>query len=245
MNPPIRAVATFCAIAITACSTAVTDLETTLPVAATSADPPATQPIVTETPATTTTSIPATTAKRTDHERCLARAEFGHPAESQYVLPYPPGDVWTIIQSYCHDDGSHENQLAYDFAMPLGSTVVAARSGKVIEVKKDVPDDEHSRHLNYILIRHDDNTVGFYAHLQHDGSLVEVDDIVSQGQEIGLSGATGRTGGPVLHFGVYFSYPTIEGRDLPIVFSNAEGQLDSNGGLREGSSYRALDPDSS
>ena len=66
-------------------------------------------------------------------KRCLRRAEFGDAADSPYVLPYPPGDGYTVIQSYCHDDGSHENQLAYDFAMPLGSTVVASRSGVVIE----------------------------------------------------------------------------------------------------------------
>ncbi len=125
--------------------------------------------------------------------------------------------------------------------MPVGSMVVASRAGVVAEVKEDVLDDEHSRHLNYILIRHEDNTVGFYAHLQHLGSLVEEGDEVAQGQEIGLSGATGRTGGPVLHFGVYFSYPPVEGRDEPVTFSNAEGPLDPRGGLREGSFYKALE----
>ncbi|MDJ0954529.1 MAG: M23 family metallopeptidase, partial [Acidimicrobiia bacterium] len=143
-------------------------------VAVSSAAPPTT--MVTSTSSTTTapqrtTSAPAP-ATLTDHDRCLRRAEFGKPGDSEYVLPFPPGSGYSIVQSYCHDDGSHENQLAYDFAMPLGSTVVASRAGDVIEVKDDVPDDEHSRHLNYILIRHSDNTVGFYAHLAHLGSLV-------------------------------------------------------------------------
>ena len=193
-----------------------------------------------EAPTTSTTELPTTTTL-TDHDRCLRRAVFSGPTESPYVLPYPPGDGYSIIQSYCHDDGSHENQLAYDFAMPVGSMVVASRAGVVAEVKEDVLDDEHSRHLNYILIRHEDNTVGFYAHLQHLGSLVEEGDEVAQGQEIGLSGATGRTGGPVLHFGVYFSYPPVEGRDEPVTFNNAEGPLDQRGGLREGSFYKALE----
>jgi len=109
----------------------------------------------------------------------------------------------------------------------------------VVEVKQDVPDDENSRHLNYVMIRHEDGTVGFNAHLQHLGALVAEGDEITQGHEIALSGATGRTGGPVLHFGVFFSWPPVEGRDEPISFSNTDGPLDSIGGLREGSFYEA------
>ncbi len=176
-------------------------------------------------------------------DRCLERAEFGDPAESPYALPFPAGDGYSILQSYCHDDGSHETQLAYDFAMPIGSIVVAARGGIVVDVKEDVADDAHTRHLNYVVVEHDDGTAGFYAHLQHEGTLVEVGDEVTQGQEIGLSGATGRTGGPVLHFGVYLTFPPIDDRDVPVVFSNSDGPLDARGGLREGSFYRALPND--
>ena len=167
---------------------------------------------------------------------------FDDPDTSPYVLPYPVGDGYSIIQSYCNDDGSHENQLAYDFAMPLGSSITAARGGSVVEVKEDVPDDENSRFFNYVMVRHDDGTVGFYAHLQHQGAVVEVGDEVAQGEAIALSGATGRTGGPVLHFGVYFSWPPVEGRDEPVTFSNAEGPLDARGGLRQDSFYRATAP---
>lgn len=176
-------------------------------------------------------------------DRCLARAEFGDPAESPYVLPFPPGDGYTIIQSYCHDDGSHENQLAYDFAMPLGSTVVAARGGIVADAMEDVLDDAHTRHLNYVVIRHDDGTAGFYARLKHAGAFVDLGDEVVQGQEIGLSGATGRTGGTVLHFGVCATFPPIDDRDVPVVFSNSDGMLDARGGLLEGGFYRAVEYD--
>ena len=187
----------------------------------------------TEPPATTTTSMALV-------DRCLARADFGETADSPYALPFPPGDGYSIIQSYCNDDGSHENQLAYDFAMPLGSIVVAARGGAVVDVEEDVADDAHTRHLNYVVIEHDDGTAGFYAHLQHEGALVEVGDEVTQGQEIGLSGETGRTGGPVLHFSVYRTFPPIDDRDVPVVFSNSDGPFDARGGLREGAFYRAL-----
>ena len=192
-------------------------------------------------PPSSTTTVPvATTTRVSAAERCLERAEFGDPNESPYVLPFPPGDGYSIIQSYCHDDGSHETQLAYDFAMPLGSKVVAARGGVVVDLKEDVLDDAHTRHLNFVVVRHDDGTAGFYAHLQHEGAVVELGDEVVQGQEIGLSGATGRTGGPVLHFGVYATFPPVGDRDVPVVFRNSDGALDARGGLREGTFYRAL-----
>ncbi|MFH1330223.1 MAG: M23 family metallopeptidase [Actinomycetota bacterium] len=146
-----------------------------------------------------------------------------------------------MLQSYCTDDGRHETQLAYDFFMPLGSPVVAARAGVVREVVENVADDAHTSRLNYLLIAHEDGTVAFYAHLQQDGALVAVADEVVAGEPIALSGASRRThGSGVLHFGVYRSYPPREERDLPVSFSNAEGPLDARGGLRSGAFYRAL-----
>ena len=52
---------------------------------------------------------------------CFDRAVFGDPSESEYVLPYPVGEQYEIIQSYCYQENSHYNSLAYDFLMPLGS----------------------------------------------------------------------------------------------------------------------------
>lgn len=199
--------------------------------------------LTTTSSSSTTTALETTTTlgPLTDLERCLGRAAFADPDGAEYVLPFPPGTGYSVIQSYCSDDGSHENQLAYDFGMPIGSTIVAARTGTVIEVKEDIVDRAPTSKLNYLLVRHDDGTVAFYAHLTQDGALVEVGQEVESGQVIALSGETGRTGGPVLHFGVYSSYPPIEGRDLPVSFSNADGQLDPIGGLFAGGFYWATD----
>jgi murein DD-endopeptidase MepM/ murein hydrolase activator NlpD len=237
IRPAVAAAIVSIALLSSCTSDTATEQPTTAPASTTSTTAPTT---TTGTPTTTTTTT-TTTHALTDNERCLRRAEFDDPADSLYVLPYPIGEGYSIIQSYCNDDGSHEQQLAYDFAMPLGSTVVAARDGVVVEIKEDVPDDENSRFFNYVLIRHEDGTTAFYAHLQHEGALVDVGDEVRAGDPIALSGATGRTGGPVLHFGVYFSYPPVEGRDEPVVFNNTDGPLDARGGLREGSFYEALE----
>jgi murein DD-endopeptidase MepM/ murein hydrolase activator NlpD len=154
------------------------------------------------------------------------------------------GTAYTISQSYCDPFGGHSNQLAYDFAIPVGADVIAARAGVVRLTRDDVPDDgsgtDPTVH-NHIYIQHTDNTVAFYAHLQQSSVAVQVGQSVSTGQRIAASGNSGNTGGiPHLHFGVYRAWPTVEGEDLPVNFRNAEGPLDSRGGLQYDSLYTAL-----
>jgi hypothetical protein len=102
---------------------------------------------------------------------CMERAVFGDPSQSDYILPYPVGDSFRLMQGYCYTKGGHRNQLAYDFETPVGTEVIAARSGLVMKVHSDLPDDgkqpESGQH-NHIMIKHDDGTVAFYAHLKQD-----------------------------------------------------------------------------
>jgi murein DD-endopeptidase MepM/ murein hydrolase activator NlpD len=175
---------------------------------------------------------------------CLERAVFGDPSQSPYILPYPVGASFRLMQGYCYSEGGHRNQLAYDFETPIGTPVIAARSGLVMEVRSDLPDDgkqpESGQH-NHIMIQHEDGTVAFYAHLKKDSILVEVGDRVWQGQPIAASGNSGNTQGlPHLHFGVYQSWPAREGFDVPVNFRNAEGTLDKRRGLRPGGYFKAL-----
>jgi murein DD-endopeptidase MepM/ murein hydrolase activator NlpD len=129
--------------------------------------------------------------------------------------------------------------------MPIGTPVVAARAGIVKTTRSDSPDDgqEYGAH-NYVFIRHADGTVAFYAHLMQDGVLVEYGDEVEAGQLIGYSGNSGQTGNnPHLHFGVYLDWPPEEGRDVPVNFRNASGQLDAHGGLAVWRLFEALPVD--
>jgi murein DD-endopeptidase MepM/ murein hydrolase activator NlpD len=148
------------------------------------------------------------------------------------------------MQGYCYSKGGHLNQLAYDFETPVGTPVIAACSGVVMKVCSDLPDDgkqpESGRH-NHIMIKHDDGTVAFYAHLKQNSILVKVGERVSQGQPIAQSGNSGNTQGlPHLHFGVYQNWPAKEGFDVPVNFRNAEGTLDHRRGLRPGGYFKAL-----
>jgi murein DD-endopeptidase MepM/ murein hydrolase activator NlpD len=58
-------------------------------------------------------------------------------------------------------------------------------------------------YANFINLYHPDkNVYTQYVHLRQNGSLVEVGDRVLAGHPIGISGATGWTSKPHLHFNV-------------------------------------------
>ena len=171
---------------------------------------------------------------------CLERAWFGDPLDSSYVLPFAVGRRAWVSQSYCLSDGGHNNQLAYDFDLRIGDDVLASRSGVVKSIRQDSPDDGqgYGEH-NFVFIEHDDGTVAFYAHLMQDSVAVAIGDAVAAGDLIALSGNSGLTGHPHLHFGVYQDWPPVEGRDVPVSFRNAAGRLDPRGGLYAGLIYEA------
>ena len=106
---------------------------------------------------------------------------------------------------FSHTD--EQNRYALDFAADIGTTVVAARAGTVMQVESDfskagLKQEKYGGRANFVRILHDDGTMGLYAHLKLDGVLVRVGQHVQAGQQIGLSGNTGFTTGPHLHFAV-------------------------------------------
>ena len=170
--------------------------------------------------------------KKMEESPCLDRANFGNPDSSDYILPFPVGASYPIYQSYCWPTGGHRNQLAYDFAMSIGDTVIACRSGIIVEFREDSPDDGQGvgKH-NFVHIEHFDGTLAFYAHLMQYSVAVNIGDTVEIGQYFALSGNSGYSGEPHLHIGVYEDYPPIESMDLAINFRNAQGPLDARKGL--------------
>lgn len=106
---------------------------------------------------------------------------------------------------YSHND--EQNRHAVDFAAPVGTDVVAARDGVVMQVENDFdragPNREkYAGRANFVRIVHDDGTMAVYAHLQEGGVMVRMGQRVRSGQLIGRSGNTGFTSGPHLHFAV-------------------------------------------
>jgi len=167
-------------------------------------------------------------------ERC---GPYPSQQSSPYLLPYPAGMSWTVLQGNC-TPGTHfaggRDQHAYDFAMPVGSPVVAARAGLVVEVEERYPDGNGAvDQSNYVAVQHDDGTLAVYFHLTQNGVLVELGRSVRQGEEIAASGVTGGTSTPHLHFGVIGG----TGRTIAVTFRNTEPHPD---GLQQGQTYPAF-----
>jgi murein DD-endopeptidase MepM/ murein hydrolase activator NlpD len=138
---------------------------------------------------------------------------------SLYVLPYPVGKTYPLHQGNCSLGGHRAAyQYSYDFLMPIGSLVTAARAGVVSEVL-DGYEDGNNTIENWVKVRHADGTIAAYSHLH--SVLVYVGQEVRAGSPIGLSGNTGQTGGiPHLHFHVSPCSEPVRCGTLPITFSN-------------------------
>ncbi len=152
-----------------------------------------------------------------------------HDDSHRYFFPYRHGTKFKISQGY-KGKATHygENEYSLDFGMKTGTRIVAARDGLVVEVKEDSniggPEEKYDKHGNYVLIYHSDGTFANYVHLKQNGAIVDVNDRVIAGQVIGLSGNTGRSSGPHLHFSV--SKPTYSGKrvTIPVRFLNFDGE---------------------
>lgn len=123
---------------------------------------------------------------------------------SPYALPYPVGLEYRVSQSNCSGFGHSDFwRFGYDFEMPIGTLITAARPGRVVHSLGGASDGDRSR-TNLVTIEHADGTVALYSHLTQGGNLVAVGERVKRGDPIGLSGDTGNTGGlPHLHFSIH------------------------------------------
>ncbi len=124
--------------------------------------------------------------------------------EPRYVLPFPVGDEFELTQGNC-GSASHGGRFSYafDFRMPMGTPLIAARDGVVFTVRADSPDGTRAvGDENYVFIEHEDGEFSRYIHLQRAGVLVRRGERVSRGDTIALSGNSGRSAFPHLHFDV-------------------------------------------
>ena len=128
------------------------------------------------------------------------------PQDYDYRLPFeyalvrvdqgPGGD-------FSHNDP--QNRYAVDFALAEGTPIVAVREGVVMQVESDFDKaglnrEKYGGRANFIRIVHADGSMAVYAHLQPEGVQVRAGQRVRKGQRIGLSGNTGFSTAPHLHF---------------------------------------------
>ncbi|MFH9723921.1 M23 family metallopeptidase [Streptomyces sp. NPDC017254] len=109
-----------------------------------------------------------------------------------------PVSAYTLSASYNQGGAmwAHKHS-GQDFAVPVGTPVKAAGSGTVVKAGPNGGGDGPA-YGNAIVVKHANGTYSQYAHLSkikvHIGSKVMV------GQQIALSGNTGNSSGPHLHF---------------------------------------------
>ena len=124
-----------------------------------------------------------------------------------YSFPFRKKD---LIQAVSHTIAHFAHfRHAIDFLLPEGSKILAPRAGKVIDITVNSkvggtdPKYAASKYQNYITIKHSDGEYSQYLHLKYKGALVKLGEKVRTGQAIALSGNTGLSSAPHLHFMVF------------------------------------------
>ncbi|MFH9607261.1 M23 family metallopeptidase [Streptomyces sp. DH8] len=130
-------------------------------------------------------------AKEVRAEKARAARAAERARLNAFHLPVAGSHVTTGYKSggSLWSSGSHSG---VDFMAASGSSVVAVGAGTVVEAGWG------GAYGNNIVLRMADGTYTQYGHLSSIG--VSVGQSVSSGQQIGLSGSTGNSTGPHLHF---------------------------------------------
>lgn len=137
----------------------------------------------------------------------LALTPFDH---FYFAKPFSANESPWPVEDYRYGGTFFEDivHTGMDIKIPVGSPIIAAGPGKVVWAGFGLfsgrydPDDPYG---NAVMIRHDFGYKGqrlytVYAHLER--VEVEQDQYVETGDFLGLSGKTGKTSGPHLHFEV-------------------------------------------
>lgn len=146
-----------------------------------------------------------------------------------YYLPLPCGFAANCTQGNMgatSHNGAHA--YAFDFGVPLDTPLVAMADGVVaLTYAETVPGDpcydgggpECGPSGNEVVLSHGDGTSSMYKHL--NAVQVAVGDVVTRGQQIGLSGTTGYSTGPHVHVMRMESCGALTCQSIPLEFVEA------------------------
>lgn len=171
---------------------------------------------------------------------CQAQKAIYHlPWPCATTVPVTQGNHGDICGSFAGDHVG-DQVYAFDFGTPRGTPVLAARGGTVTQVVNASPPGSPCNdgcpqpfgtaafsaccsaclnQANWVDVAHGDGTVATYFHL--DRTSVSVGQVVAQGAMLGLSGTSGCSSGPHLHFQVMGDCPTTVCASIPMTFDEA------------------------
>jgi murein DD-endopeptidase MepM/ murein hydrolase activator NlpD len=132
------------------------------------------------------------------------QGSFAAPVEADI------SDVFGVARVF--NGTTQSTHLGLDFRVPAGTPVAAVNRGTVILARPLFFEG------NFIVIDHGQGLMTLYLHLSK--FLVKEGDTVEKGQQIGISGGTGRATGPHLHLavrwqGIYLNPETLLKLQLP------------------------------
>ena len=169
----------------------------------------------------------------------LGRVDADHDDGYLYRLPYGDEVSFPIIQGY-DAKLSHRGaeRFTLDFGMPVGTPVHAARDGVVVLVEDSLDRgcarEQCGRFAIFVVVLHADGTTGEYFHLARGSVKVRPGEHVARGQGLALSGNTGFSTAPHLHFGVYRTGHDRTTESLSVRFQTRGGAV---GMPRSGAHY--------
>lgn len=108
----------------------------------------------------------------------------------EYRQPFTGG--YPITQRY-GETYTSAFHTGIDYACPLNTPILASAAGTVMACGWDA-----TGYGNRVIIKHADGRATLYAHLNR--VTVTLYELVGQGDQVGLSGSTGNSTGPHLHF---------------------------------------------
>jgi len=154
------------------------------------------------------------------------------PELVQGLTVYPPfsaDEAYVVSQGFngSRTHNTPDSLYAIDIVMPVGTTVLSAQSGVVMDVEEDfnragTDMKKFADKANHVRILHEDGTMALYAHLDLASVSVRPGAHVRAGQVIARSGNTGFSTGPHLHF-VIQQNVGMELVSVPFEFRRAEG----------------------
>ena len=120
-------------------------------------------------------------------------------------------DSWPLVERGYVTQGRFDDvggvHPGVDIAIPTGSYIRAAGAGRVVEVGEDDP-----TFGKYVRIDHENGYETLYGHASDIS--VERDEEVRKNEVIALSGSTGESTAPHLHFEIWFEGETVDPLEL-------------------------------
>ncbi|KUN38114.1 peptidase [Streptomyces longwoodensis] len=152
-------------------------------------------------------------AEKPAEQKTATQAADTTGSSSGYTLPVAGGTVGTAY----HTAGSMWSSgyhTGVDFVVPTGTSLKAVAAGTVVSAGWG------GAYGNQVVIKLND---GYYAQYAHLSQLsVSAGQTVTEGQQVGLSGATGNVTGPHLHFEIRTT-PDYGSDVDPVAYLRAHG----------------------